>query len=103
MNVLKTELHSGGVHPLIFGAFGEANIETTELIQNCALLAAASEGNSDVSVLDNTLQKGTAYNVYLTQFNQVVGVSETKTAAQVKIRRTTYIRLLNEEAVLAEK
>ena len=55
LDALKMEFHSGGVHPL--RAHGETNVETIELRQNCTMLAAAREENSDASPLDNTVQK----------------------------------------------
>ena len=35
-NALKNKFNSGGVHPLVFGAFGEANTECEKLIRMCA-------------------------------------------------------------------
>ena len=78
-DALKNDFHSGGVHPLVFGAVGETNEEVRELINNCAMMAAAREENSDESPLDNTLQKRVAYNVYRTQFKRAIGVMATRT------------------------
>ena len=102
-DALKNDFNSGGGQPLVFGAFGETNKETRELIRNCAMLAAATEENSDASPLDNTLQKGVAFNVYHTQFRRAIGVMATRTAAQVKLRRTAYLRLMKAEAASAAR
>ena len=67
------------------------------------MLAAAREENSDASPLDNTLQKGVAFNVYHTQFRRAIGVMATRTAAQVKLRRTAYIRSTKAEAASAAR
>ena len=53
--------------------------------------------------LDNTLQKGTAYNIFITQFMRAVGVMATRTAAQIKIRRTSFIRSTKMEAAAAAR
>ena len=102
-DAMKNDFHSGGVHPLVFGAFGETNEGTRELIRLCALLASSKEENADASPIDNTLQKGIAYNIYLTQFKRAIGVMATKTAAQIKLRRTTYIRSSKAEAAAAAR
>ena len=42
---LKNHFHLGGVHPLVFGAFGETNMETERLITNCTKYAASQMEN----------------------------------------------------------
>ena len=63
---LNNHFHSSGVHPLLFGAVGETNVETEKLIKTCAKYAASWMDNSDVTPLSNTMQKGTAYQVMIT-------------------------------------
>ena len=60
---LEKKFNSGGVHPVVFCAFGEINVETEQLIKRCAKYAASKCENSHVTPLSNTLQKGTAYQV----------------------------------------
>jgi len=95
---LKNHFNSGGVHPVVFGAFGETNQATMRMIKKCAKYAAARSENSDVTPLSNTLQKGTAYHVMLTQFRRALGVLAVRTAAETKIRRTALIRRTRTEA-----
>ena len=95
---LKNHFHSGGVHPLVFGAFGETNKATERLIKACAKYGASRMENSDVTPLSNTMQKGTAYHVMLTQFRRAIGVLAVRTAAETKIRRTELIRATRTEA-----
>ena len=54
--------------------------------------------NSDVTPLSNTMQKGTSYQVMLTQFSRAIGVLAVRTAAETKIRRTELIRATRTEA-----
>ena len=35
-SAMKNDFHSGGVHPLVFGAYGETNEGTRDLIKTCA-------------------------------------------------------------------
>jgi len=65
---LKNNFNSGGVHPVVFGAFGETNIKTERMIKKCAKYAASRSKNSDVTPLCNTLRKETTYQVMLSQF-----------------------------------
>ena len=94
---LKNHFHSGGVHPLVFGAFGETNKETQRLIKTCVKNAASRMENSDVTPLSNTMQKGTAYQVMLIQFRRAMGVLAIRTTAETKIRRTELIRATRTE------
>ena len=42
-SALTSQFHSGGVIPLVFGTYAEANKETHELIKFCERTAAAHE------------------------------------------------------------
>ena len=91
-NALKNKFNSGGVHPLVFGAFGETNTECDKMIRMCAKYAATRAENADVTPLNNTRQKGSSYQVMLTQFRRAIGVLSMRTMAEVKLRRTHFIR-----------
>lgn len=54
---LKNSFHSSGVHPIVFGAFGETNADSERLNKKCAKYAAARAENADVTPLNNTMQK----------------------------------------------
>ena len=95
---LKNNYNSGGVHPIVFGAFGETDNHTSKMVKLCAKFAAARSENSDVTPLSDTIQKGSAYHVMLTQFRRALGVLAVRTAAEIKIRRTTLIGQTREEA-----
>jgi len=77
---LKNNFNSGGVHPVVFGAFGETNEASMRMIKKCAKYPAARSENADVTPLNNTLQKGTAYHIMLTQFRRALGVLAVRTA-----------------------
>lgn len=83
--VLKNQFHSHRVQPLICGAFGETNSSTHRLIKRCAQFAAARTEHLDVTPLSNTMQKGNAYQVMLTQFRRALGVLSVITAAEIKM------------------
>ena len=103
LEALANDFHSGGVHPLVFGTYGEINKETRNLIRLCAMMAASKEENLDVSPLDNAMRKGTAYNVLLTQFMRATRVMAMQTVAQIKLRRATFIQSSNVEAAAAAR
>lgn len=81
---LKTQFNSGGVHPIVFGAFAETNQNSMRMIKKCAKYAAARSEISDATPLSNTMQKGTAYHVMLTQFRRALVVLVARTVAETK-------------------
>ena len=92
VEALKNDYHSVGVHPMVFGAFGKTDAHTLRTIKQCAKYAAARAENSNVTPLNNTIQKGSAYQVILTQSRRALGVLAVRTATEIKIRRTSLIR-----------
>ena len=91
-NALEHKFSSGGVYPVVFGAYGESDATTLRLIKKCAKLAAARAENAHVTPLSDNNQKGSIYHTMLTQFKRAIGVMGTRTAAEIKIRRTGFIR-----------
>ena len=89
---LQQNFHSGGVHPIIVGAFGETNIETHALLKMCAKHAAARESNSDVSPEEVASQFGSTYNILLAQFRRGLGCLSVRAAIEEKLRRVQLIR-----------
>lgn len=78
--------------PVVFVAFGKTHKSTKHIIKKCAKYDAARSEHSDVIPLSNTMQKGTAYQVMLTQFRRAIGVLSVRTIAEIKIRRTRLMR-----------
>ena len=64
----------------------------------CAKNASIRAENADVTPLNNTQQKGSNYQVMLTQFRRAIGVLSVRTMAEVKLRRTHFIRSSKIEA-----
>ena len=91
-DTLKHKFHSGGVYPMVFGAYRESDATTFHLITKCAKLAATRAENAHVTPLNDTNKKGSIYHTMLTQFRRALGVMATRTAAEIKIRRTGFIR-----------
>ena len=100
---MRTQFQSGGVHPLVFGAFGETNDNTRDLVRLCATYAAAKEENADMSPISDEMKKGTTKQVIHTQFKRALGVIATRTMAQTKLRRISYIRSSKAEAAAAAR
>ena len=88
----KNNFHSGGVHPLVFGAFGETNGTTSCLITRCAQFLEAHQENSDVTTLSTVMHCGTAFMVILSQFRCTVGILATKMSAEILLRRVGLVR-----------
>ena len=65
---LKNNYSSGGVHLIVFGAFGETDNHTLKMVKLCAKFAATRSENSDVTPLSDTIQKDSAYQIMSTQF-----------------------------------
>ena len=65
-DTLKHKFHSGGVYPMIFGAYGESDATTFNLIKKCVKLAAAIAENAHVTPLSDTNKKGSIYHTMLT-------------------------------------
>ncbi len=59
---------TGGVMPVIFGAFGEIDKNSHRLVINCAKHAAADRENSDITPEEVSSSKGSPYNLILSQF-----------------------------------
>ena len=89
---------SGGVIPIVCGAFGEVNMKTHDLIKSCAKLAAAKADNSDVTPEDVSSAKGSPYNLILSQFRKAIGCLTVRTAAEEKLRKIMLIRSSRSEA-----
>ena len=53
---------------MVFGANGESDATTFNLIKKCAKLAAARAENVHVTPLSDTNKKGSIYHTMLTQF-----------------------------------
>ena len=100
---LQSQFHSGGVHPLVFGQFGETNEETRDLIRLCARYAAAREENADMSPISNSMRNGTTLQVVHSQFRRAIGVIATRTVAQTRLRRIAFIRSSKAEAASAAR
>ena len=66
-NTLK-RFQSGGVHPIVFGAFGETDRATVLIIKRYAKMAAARVGDSNVPPLSDNGNHGRMLHVMLTQF-----------------------------------
>lgn len=49
---LKTSFYSGGVHPVVFGVFGETNADSKRLIKICTKFAAVRDESIDVTSLN---------------------------------------------------
>ena len=64
-NALCNHFNLGGVHLLVFGAFGETRLETLRLITFCTCYATAYQENDKVTPLSTTIQRGTAQQVLL--------------------------------------
>ena len=58
---LTSQFHSGGVIPLVFGTYAEANKETHQLIKFCARTAAAQEHNARLSPEDLDSLRGSPF------------------------------------------
>ena len=89
---IKKSFHSGGVHPIVLGAFGEANEYTHKLLKLCAKHAAARESNTDISPEAISSARGSPYNVFLVQFRRSLGCLALRTAIEEKLRRVQLIR-----------
>mmetsp|Transcript_5394 Transcript_5394/g.5918 ORF Transcript_5394/g.5918 Transcript_5394/m.5918 type:complete len:374 (-) Transcript_5394:71-1192(-) len=84
--------HSGGVHPLVFGAFGETNETTRKIIKLCAKLIASKSSNNNISPIDANGKRGNAYNIIISQLRRAVGCQSMRLAVEEKLRRVQYIR-----------
>lgn len=89
---------TGGVMPVIVGAFGEINKHTHRLVINCAKHAAADRDNSDITPEDVASAKGSPYNLILSQFRRALGCLAMRTAADEKLRKIMLIRSSKFEA-----
>ena len=89
---LKTRFQSGGVHPIVFGAFGEANRQVGLIVRLCANFAAARAENADFSPLSSSMSRGTARHVLLKLFRRSLGCTSVRVAAEAKLRRVQFIR-----------
>ena len=91
-DALRTRFQSGGVHPIVFGAFGESNRQTGLLVRLCAQFAAACTENADFSPLHSSMRRGTARHVLLKLFRRSLGCTGVRVAAEAKLRRVQFIR-----------
>ena len=98
---LTSQFHSGGVIPLVFGTYAEANKETHELIKFCARTAAAHEHNARISPEDLDSSRGSPFQLLLNQFRKAVGVLCIRNVVEEKLRRIMYIRPTKEGAKAA--
>jgi len=85
---LTSSFHSGGVHPIILGAFGESNhVETRKLIKVCAKLIAYKFSNNDISPIDiNGRGHGSPYNIIISQLRRAVGCLSLRLALKKNYR-----------------
>ena len=89
---------TGGVMPIVCGAFGEMNIHTHRLVTKCARHAAASRDNSDITPEEVSSTKGSPYNLILSQFRRSLGCVAMRAAADEKLRKVMLIRSSKAEA-----
>ena len=94
---LTSQFHSGGVIPLVFGMYAEANKETHQLIKFCARNAAAKEHNTRISPEDLDSSRGSPFQLLLNQFHKAVGVLCIRNVVEEKL----YIRPTKESAKAA--
>ena len=97
-DALKNKFHTGGIIPVVFGAFGETDINTIRMIKTCAKLASNRSEIAEVTPLNDDNSRGSIYHVMHTQFKRAVGVMATRTAAEIKLNRRNYIRSTIAEA-----
>ena len=100
---LTSQFHSGGVMPLVFGTYAEANKESHELIKLCARTAAAHEHNARLSPEDLDSSRGSPFQLLLNQFRKAVGVLCIQNVVEEKLRRIMYICPMKEGAKAAAK
>ena len=98
---ITSQFYSGGVVPLVFGTYAEANKETHELIKFCAQTAAAHEHNARLSPEDLDSLRGSPFQLLLNQFRKVVGVLCIRNVVEEKLQRIMYIRPTKEGAKAA--
>ena len=89
---------TGGVMPIVCGAFGEMNLHTHRLVTKCARHAAASRDNSDITPEEVSSAKGSPYNLILSQFRRSLGCLAMRAAADEKLRKVMLIRSSKAEA-----
>eukprot|EP00957_Ditylum_brightwellii_P185832 14148590-Ditylum_brightwellii.AAC.1 len=76
---------TGSPTPLVFGVFGEVNVEFLTFLKTTALAVASTEDRlAMVPVKSMHDQKG-AYNLILHKFRQVIGVSIIRALAQLHL------------------
>ena len=95
---IASQFHSGGVIPLVFGTYAEANKETHELIKFCTRTAAVHENNARLSPEDLDLSRGSPFQLLLNQFRKAVGVLYIWKVVEEKLRHIMYIRPSKEGA-----
>ena len=66
---------SGGIIPLVFGAFGDVNDGVEKLVKVLARNAVNTDDGLLVSPLVNTDRKGGAFAIMIQQFKRALNVS----------------------------
>ena len=89
---------TGGIMPVICGAFGEMNKDTHLLVIKCAKHAAAHRDNSDITPEEVASEKGSPYSLILSQFRRAFGCLSMRAAADEKLRKIMLIRSSRFEA-----
>ena len=87
---ITSQFHSGGVIPLVFRTYAEANKETHELIKFYARTAAAHDNNARLSHEDLDSSRGSPFQLLLNQFRKAVGVLCIWNVVEEKLRRIMY-------------
>ena len=100
---LSDNFHSGGAHPMVFGAFGECNKKVKWLVTLCAQLAAARTENSSMTPHEARSAKGSSFHIILSQFKRALGCAASRIAAETKLRRTFLIRPTKQGADIAAR
>ena len=82
----------------IFLAFGETDMRALSIAKSHAKFTVERAENSDATLLSDTIQKGSAYQVLLAKFRRVLRILAVRRSTEIKIRRVAFIRKARVEA-----
>jgi hypothetical protein len=94
---------TGGVIPLVFGAFGESNKEVDAAVTMFAIHAAATETGLCLSPHNSSNHRSGAYPILLHQFRRALALAAVRGHAELKLKRLHFIRSTESGAKVAGK